>query len=100
MRRFEYIKWRGMQNDKDEGFLLFYEVDLDNDRYATRMIEVYKDGSVHPIVEDGFDFITETSLPTIEEINTEPDWHAELISKMEFERTYISSFYTDEMPGF
>lgn len=54
-----------MQNDKDEGFLLFYEVDLDNDRYATRMIEVYKDGSVHPIVEDGFDFITETSLPTI-----------------------------------
>ena len=32
MGKFEYIKWRGIQKDKDDDFILFYEVDLDNDR--------------------------------------------------------------------
>jgi hypothetical protein len=95
MGKFEYIKWRGTQNNKDEGFLLFYEVDLDNDRYATRMIEIQEDGSVNPIVEEGFEFITEAPVPTIEEINTDPEWHAELISETEFEEIYESDHYTD-----
>ena len=37
MRRFEYIKWHGNQSDTEDEFLLFYEVDLENDRYATRV---------------------------------------------------------------
>lgn len=96
MGRFEYIKWRGLQKDGSEDFLLFYEVDLDNDRYATRMIEIYKDGSVNPVVEEDFEFITEAPVPTIEEINTDPEWHAELISEIEFEKIYVSSHYIDD----
>lgn len=96
MGKFEYIKWRGIQKDKDDDFILFYEVDLDNDRYATRMIEIHKDGSVNPIEEEGFEFITEAPVPTIEEINAEPEWYAEPISEGEFEEIYVSSHYTDK----
>ena len=60
------------------------------------MIEIHKDGSVNPIEEEGFEFITEAPVPTIEEINAEPEWHAELISEIEFEKIYVSSHYTDK----
>ena len=90
MRRFEYIKWHGNQSDTEDEFLLFYEVDLENDRYATRMTEVQKDGSVKQVVEAGFEFVTEAPVPTINEINSEPEWQAELITKEEFEEVYNS----------
>ena len=90
MGRFEYLKWNGKQSGAEDEFLLFYEVDLENERYATRMAEVQKDGSVKQVVEDGFEFVTETPVPTINEINSEPEWQAELITKEEFEEVYNS----------
>lgn len=91
MDKFEYIKWKEEQSNKNDGFLLFYEVDLENERYATRMIEIDPDGTVKQIKEAGFEFITEEPVPTIDEINKEPEWHAEKISFEEFENLYKSS---------
>lgn len=77
--------------------ILIYEVDLENERYATRMVEIYEDGRIKKVEEPGFKFITEASVPTIQEINEEyPDFFAQLITKEEFETIYISDYYNGE----
>lgn len=73
--------------------LLFYEVDLENERYATRMAEVFSDKTIHCVIEEGFDFVTEVPIPTMEEINREPEFYAEIISSDEFERVYAAKYY-------
>ena len=40
---------------------------------------------VKPVIEEGFDFVTEAPIPTVEEINCEPEFCAEIISKEKFE---------------
>ncbi len=97
MNRFEYIKWFWKHNfpfhNNDTPILLFYEIDLENERYATRMIEVFSDKRAIPVIEDGFDYITEEPIPTIDEINIDPDFFAVIISKEEFENVYKSDKY-------
>lgn len=39
-KQFEYIKWFWKYIDDETPVILFYEVDLENERYATRMAEV------------------------------------------------------------
>lgn len=43
MNKFEYIKWFWKYIDDETPTLLFYEIDLENERYATRMTEVFSD---------------------------------------------------------
>lgn len=93
MNKFEYIKWFWKHNNDDFPNLLFYEIDLENERYATRMIEVFSDKRAIPVIEKGFDFITEEPVPTIDEINIEPEFYAMIISKEEFENVYKSEKY-------
>ena len=93
MSGFEYIKCFWKFIDAETPVLLFYEVDLENERYATRMIEVYSDKSVNSVVEEGFDFVTEAPIPTVEEINQEPEFYAAIISGNEFERVYHAKKY-------
>ena len=81
MNKFEYIKWFSDYIDDDTPVIFIYEVDLENERYATRMIEVYYDKSMKPVIEEGFDFITEEPIPLVEEINMEDCFYAEIISK-------------------
>lgn len=88
MKKYEYIKWFWENTDKETPILLFYEVDLENERYATRMVEVFSDRTVSPVIEEGFEFVTEAPIPDIEEINREPEFWAETISKEEFQRIY------------
>lgn len=94
MGKFEYVKcfWKFIDNETP--VLLFYEVDLENERYGTRMIEIYSDKSVNIVVEEGFDFITKAPIPTIEEINQESDFYALNISVGEFESVYNAKKYT------
>ena len=94
MSKFEYIKCFWEFIDDETPLLLFYEVDLENERYATRMIEVYSDRSVNPVGEEGFDFVTEAPVPTIEEINQEPEFYAMIISSYEFESVYNGKKYS------
>lgn len=83
--------------DDETPVLLFYEVDLENERYATRMIEIYSDKSVNIVVEEEFDFITEAPVPTIEEINREPEFYALNISGDEFESVYSVEIYSESI---
>ena len=97
MSRFEYIKCFWKFIDDETPLLLFYEVDLENERYATRMIEIYSDKSVNTGVEAGFDFVTEAPVPTIEEINQEPEFYAMIISSNEFETVYNAKKYAESI---
>lgn len=97
MGNYEYIKCFWKFIDHETPILLFYEIDLENERYATRMIEIYSDKSVHPDIEEGFDFITEAPVPTIEEINQNPEFHAMIISNAEFESVYNTKKYLENI---
>lgn len=97
MNKFEYIKWFWKYIDDETPILLFYEIDLKNERYATRMTEVFSDKKAVPVTEEGFEFITEAPVPTIEEINKEPDFFAVVISKEEFENAYKSEIYSGDI---
>lgn len=69
-------------------FCFFFEVDLENDRYATRATEIFSDKSARPIIVEGFDFVTEAPVPTVEKINQEHEFYAMTISSDEFESVY------------
>lgn len=97
MDKFQYIKWFWKYIDDKTPILLFYEVDLENERYATRMTEIFADKSAVPLIETGFEFITEAPVPTIEEINKEHEFYAEIISKKEFENVYKSKVYSGDI---
>lgn len=90
MKKFEYIKWFWEFIDTETPVLLFYEVDLTNERYATRMIEIFSDRTIHVIAEEGFAFVTEAPVPTVEEINLEDEFYAETISQNAFNKIYHS----------
>ena len=93
MKQFEYIMWFLKEADGNEPVALIYEIDVDNERYATRMAEIYDDGKVVPIIEEGYEFITEASIPNIDEITEEKDFYGEKITKEEFDKIYTSSYY-------
>lgn len=97
MGKFEYIKCYWKYIEDDTPVLLFYEVDLENERYATRMIEIYFDQSVNSSDGEGFDFVTEAPVPTIKEINQEPEFYAMIITSNEFERVYHTKKYSESV---
>ena len=99
--KFEYLKCYWKYIDDETPVLLFYEVDLENERYATRMTEVFSDRRAVPVVGEGFEFITEAPVLTIDEINQEDEFFAIAILKEEFEEIYHSSVYLGEIafPG-
>ena len=74
MEQFEYIRWYWRYTDDETPVVLFYEVDLANDRYAARMTVVFPDRSAEPVTELGFAFVTEAPVPTVDEINRDPDF--------------------------
>ncbi len=94
IKKFEYIKWFWKYIDEETPVLLFYEVDLENERYATRMAEVFSDKTVKPVIEEGFDYISEAPIPMLDEINREPEFCAEIILQAEFEEVYNSKKYS------
>ena len=99
MGKYEYLKCFWKYIDDETPVLLFYEVDLENERYATRMAEVFCDGCVRRVIEEGFEFVTEAEAPQVEEINSEPEFFAQIISKDEFEKVYdANKYYGDITP--
>ncbi len=86
----EYIKFFWKYIDEETPVLLFYEVDVNEERYATRMIEVYKNRAIKKVIEEGFPFVTEAPVPTVDEINMDSDFFACIITREEFEEIYHS----------
>ena len=94
MEKYEYIKWYVKEFKDNLAPVILYEVDPENDRYATRMVEIYEDGRVKRIEDPGCQFITEAPIPAVDEINKDyPDFYAEIITKEEFETVYTSDYY-------
>lgn len=94
MEQLEYIKLYWNYIDDETPIVIFYEIALENERYATRMIEVFSNKKAVPVEENGFEFITETSVPTVDDINKEDEFFAEIISREEFEEAYHCSVYS------
>ncbi|MGN0438058.1 MAG: DUF6881 domain-containing protein, partial [Lachnospiraceae bacterium] len=57
--------------------------------------EVFADRTIHQVLELGHDYVTEGPIPKIDEINSEEEFMAELITKEQFEKIYESDFYSD-----
>ena len=99
MHKFEYIKFFWEFIDNETPVVIFYEIDLVNkifNRFATRVIEVFPDRTVSTIINKDYDYVTEDSLPTVEEINQGicgEEFHAELISQKEFDSIWQSKKY-------
>ena len=92
----EYLAMYWEHAFEKEPSILLYEVDLEEDRYATRMINVHANGRVNCLEDKNFRFITEAPVPSIEEINADEygsEFHANLITKEEFERTWDTLIY-------
>ncbi|MBD5143602.1 MAG: hypothetical protein HDT22_08370 [Ruminococcus sp.] len=98
-KKFEYMKFFWEFIDKETPVVIFYEIDLTDEifrRFATRMIEVFPDRTVNIVIGESFEFVTEDSLPTVEEINQGicgEEFHAELISQEEFQAIWHSKKY-------
>lgn len=87
----EYFKASWIHDLKDQPVLFYSE--LDNDRYEVRKIEIYKDDSFG-LAETSFEFggaaLGTMPVPSIEEINSEPEFLAQVISKEEFEKIWTA----------
>ena len=93
MNEYKYIKWyRGSKTPK-----LFFEVEQNNEHYATRMAKLSIDGVVSKIIPNEKGTTEESYVPNVEEINHKPDNYAEYISKEEFEAIYNSEQYNLEV---
>ena len=98
--RMEYIKLFWKHNYPDDPVVIIYEVDLDDERYAIRLIDIYADGHTNNMEDRAWGYVTEAPVPTIEIFNTNDygeDFHACLISKEEFEEIWNTGIYTGDL---
>ena len=90
-----YVRLDWIHDHEDEPHLIYSE--LDDERYETRKIEVFKDGRIVKVSEDhpesGSTGLAVLPIPTIEETNaiSEEQFHAEEISAAEFEDLWKSA---------
>lgn len=103
----EYIKvyWEHTsEKEVNEPVVIVYEVDLTEERYATRMIDIYADSHTENIEDQAQRFVTEAPVITMEEINSGEygtEFHACLMTRAMFEeiwqtKTYHGSLYWDK----
>lgn len=98
MGRFQYIRcfWRYI--DRETPVVLFCEADLENERCAARMTEVFPDRRAVPVTAPGFGWVSDAPVPPIEEINRMgPEFFAEEISREDFEAAYSCRRYEGPM---
>jgi hypothetical protein len=81
-----YIKVRWVHSFEDEPIMIFME--LDDDRFESRKIEIFKSGFF--AYADRFNSFGETRLgedpiPSLEEIASDKQFQPEAIDKLEFE---------------
>jgi hypothetical protein len=90
-----YVRLEWIHDHEDEPDLIYSE--LDDERYETRKIEVFKDGRMVKVSEDhpesGSTGLAVLPIPSIEETNaiSEEQFHAAEISAAEFEDLWKSA---------
>lgn len=91
MHKMEYIKCFWKYIDKETPILIFYELDLDEERYATMIIDIFPDRHIEKSEDKINIFVSEAPCPTVEEINKMDEFKAFVISKQEFEVLWSDS---------
>ncbi len=92
----EYIKLFMKYESDDMPVVYFYEVDLDDERFCHRAIEVFANGQVNLIDDLYCDVIEALPIPTKEEFNSNiwgNGFRAFVVSKDEFEKVWESDVY-------
>ena len=87
----EYVKCFWKYIDEETPVLMFYEIDEDEERYATRVIDVFNDRHIEKLEDKANIFVSEAPCPDIEEINKMGEFKAFVISKQEFENLWSDS---------
>ena len=82
----EYIKVRWLHKNPDEPILLYSE--LDDERWETRKLEIFRDGRIcraSSLEEAGGSRLGVEPVPSLTDINGDPEFQAESISESEFD---------------
>lgn len=87
----EYIKCFWKYIDDETPILMFYELNLDEERYATRIIDIFPDSRIEKLEDKINIFVSETPCPTVQEINKMGEFKAFIISKQDFEKIWSNS---------
>ena len=98
--RLEYIKLFWQHNFPDDPVVIIYEVDIDDERYALRLIDIFADGHTNNQEDKAWGYVTEAPVPTVEEINTHDygeEFYAHLISKEDFENIWETGIYSGSL---
>ncbi|MCM1132610.1 MAG: hypothetical protein NC340_03970 [Ruminococcus flavefaciens] len=97
MQTKEYVKLFWYHNNPNEPRVIIYEVDLLNDRYLLRLIDIYADGRC---INNGdpYEAVIEVlPLETVEELNMcvwREEFRAVRISQEEFEEIWNTHIYS------
>ncbi|MBA3425457.1 MAG: DUF6881 domain-containing protein [Rubrobacteraceae bacterium] len=82
-----YERYKWIHDFEDEPYL-FYE-ELDDERYAIRRIEIFKDGKIVRAGEEDLErdpmALPDQPVPTVEETNAQEEFQAQEITTQEFE---------------
>ena len=85
----EYIKLYWKHNEKDtDPVAILYEVDIEEDRYAVRLINIFADRHTENQEDPAWGWVTEAPVPAAEEFNSYEygeEFKAHLITKEHFE---------------
>lgn len=96
----EYIKLFLEYTSDDMPVIFFYEVDLDDDRYTFREMEVFINREVKRFDDSHQEVIEECPVPTVDELNA-GIWgkglYAIEISKEEFNEIWESGIYSGSL---
>ena len=96
----EYIQLFMEYESDDMPVIYFYEVDLNDNRFALREMEVFADRTVK--IENDFyhDVIEVCPIPTVDEFNTKvwgEGFYAAIISKEEFDEIWNTRIYSGNL---
>lgn len=96
----EYIQLFMEYESDDMPMVYFYEIDLNDERFALREIEVFVDRTVKLNEDLYYDVIEACPIPTVDEFNAKiwgEGFYAMIISGEEFEKIWNTKIYTGSL---
>lgn len=93
----EYIKLFMEYESEDMPMVYFYEVNLDDNRFCRRAIEIFASRRVNLMDDLYRDVIEAVPIPTKEEFNGGNGFRAFAVSQNEFEKVWESGVYNGNL---